>query len=114
MAPATLYEVNGPRGVYYAVRNHQTGKVWTERTELAAQEQASEEGLCIVEGQSIDHSQLLELMISHAAQQLSWAKSNEKLPEKSSEEHGRRPGLGFVSRLWGRRRRDNQPGQTLS
>ena len=48
MAPATFYTVSGPRGVYYAVRNHESGKVWTERTELAAQQQASEEGLAIV------------------------------------------------------------------
>ena len=39
MTPATFYIVNGPRGVYYAVRNHHTGKVWTERTELAAEQQ---------------------------------------------------------------------------
>ena len=31
MAQATFYTVNGPRGEYYAVRNHETKKIWTER-----------------------------------------------------------------------------------
>lgn len=63
MTPATFYTVNGPRGVYYAVRNHHTGMVWTERTESAAQQQAQEEGLAIIAGQTINHQQLLDLMI---------------------------------------------------
>ncbi|HET6248273.1 MAG TPA: hypothetical protein VFE47_11290 [Tepidisphaeraceae bacterium] len=64
MAPATLYTVNGPRGTYFAVRNHQTGKVWTERTEAAAVRQAADEQLAIVAGETIGHSQLLDMMIA--------------------------------------------------
>ena len=65
MTPATFYVVNGPRGVYYAVRNHATGKIWTERTELAAEQQASDEGLALIESKTLAHSQLLDLMIPH-------------------------------------------------
>ena len=68
MTPATFYIVNGPRGIYYAVRNHTTGKIWTERTELAAQQQARDEGLALIESQTLNHSQLLDLMISPGTQ----------------------------------------------
>jgi hypothetical protein len=64
MTPATFYIVNGPRGEYYAVRNHVTGKFWTERTELAARQQAQDEGLALVAGENITHARLVELMIS--------------------------------------------------
>ena len=56
MAQATFYTVNGPRGEYYAVRNHDSGKIWTERTELAANQQAREEGLVFVETQTVSHA----------------------------------------------------------
>ena len=67
MAQATFYTVTGPRGVYHAVRNHETGKIWTERTEHAAHQQAADEGLSLVDEQSITHMQLLDLMIPQAA-----------------------------------------------
>jgi len=80
MTPATFYIVNGPRGEYYAVRNHVTGKVWTERTELAACQQAQDEGLALVAGEKISHARLVELMISQVpaadAQAESAAKSD--------------------------------------
>ena len=62
MVRATLYTVNGPRGCYFAVRNHHTGLVWTERTELAARSQAAEQGLDIVEEQEVPHERMLQLM----------------------------------------------------
>jgi hypothetical protein len=65
MTPATFYTVNAPRHVYYAVRNHTTGKIWTERTELAAQQQARDEDLALIESLTLSHSQLLDLMIPH-------------------------------------------------
>ena len=67
MAPATFYIVNGPRGEYYAVRNHQTGKVWTERTESAAKQQASDENLALVATETIDHRHLLDLMVAQGS-----------------------------------------------
>lgn len=69
MAKATFYVVNGPRAVYYAARNQETGKVWTERTELAARTQGAEEGLEWVEELTISHAQLLDLMIPQAMPQ---------------------------------------------
>jgi hypothetical protein len=66
MTPATFYTVNGPRGVYYAVRNHHTGMVWTERTESAAHQQAQEEGLALIASETVNHHQLLDLMIPQA------------------------------------------------
>lgn len=62
MTPATLYTVNGPRGVYYAVRNNLTGKIFTERTDVNARQQAEEEGLAIVADARVTHMQLLDLM----------------------------------------------------
>ncbi|HWE04787.1 MAG TPA: hypothetical protein VG326_20445 [Tepidisphaeraceae bacterium] len=64
MAQATFYTVNGPRGEYYAVRNHDTEKIWTERTESAAQQQARDEGLEFVGHETIDHVRLLDMMIA--------------------------------------------------
>jgi hypothetical protein len=64
MAHATFYTVNGPRGEYYAVRNHETKKIWTERTELAARQQARDERLEFVGEEAIDHIHLLDLMIA--------------------------------------------------
>lgn len=52
------------RGEYYAVRNHDTEKIWTERTELAARQQAQDEGLEIVASEKIDHVHLLDMMIA--------------------------------------------------
>lgn len=67
MAQATFYTVKGPRGEYYAVRDHPTGRFFTERTELAARQQAADERLDIVEELAVDHAQLLELMIRHSS-----------------------------------------------
>ncbi len=64
MTPATFYTVIGPRGEYFAVRNHVTGKIWTERTESAARQQAQEEGLALVSGEKVTHARLLDLMAS--------------------------------------------------
>src|SRR5665213_1190204 len=64
MAHATFYTVHGPRGEYYAVHNHDTEKIWTERTELAARQQAYDEGLEFVASENIDHVHLLDKMIA--------------------------------------------------
>jgi len=108
MVPATIYTVHGPRGVYYAVHNHHTGKIWTERTELAAEEQAADEGLALIDSKEIDHASLLDLMIALAAHPPALA---EKPAENSSDHRGR---IGFhiggLSRFWHRRRREAQAG----
>ena len=65
LTDATLFTVNGPRGCYYAVRNHDTGAVLTERTESAAA-LANEKDLLIVEQREIGHAELLEMMASRA------------------------------------------------
>lgn len=62
LTDATLYIVNGPRGPYYAVHEHETGAVLTERTESAAIALANEKDLLIVDRQQISHAGMLELM----------------------------------------------------
>lgn len=61
LTDATLYTVHGPRGSYYAVRNHDTGAVLTERTRSAAAGLANEQDLVIVDQREISHAELLEM-----------------------------------------------------
>ena len=104
MAPATFYTVKGPRGIYYAVRNHHTGKVWTERTELAAQRQADDEQLAIVASETIGHSQLLDLMI---VQGLNTQASDAPAPSTASPRPPA-PGGSGLSRIFKLFHRDNK------
>ena len=67
LTDATLYTVNGPRGSYFAVRNHDSGSVLTERTESAAAALANEQDLLIVDQCEISHAQLLEMMAARGA-----------------------------------------------
>lgn len=62
LTDATLYTVNGPRGTYYAIRDHDTGTVLTEGTESAAAAVANEKDLVIVDQLQIGHAELLKLM----------------------------------------------------
>lgn len=64
LTDATLYTVNGPRGAYYAVRNHDTGAVFTEPTESAAAAVANEQDLVIVDTITVSHSELLSIISS--------------------------------------------------
>lgn len=67
LTDATLFTVNGPHGCYYALRNHDTGAVMTERTESAAAALANEHDLVIAEQRIVSHAQLLEMMESRSA-----------------------------------------------
>ena len=64
-----LYTVRGPRAVYYALRNEETGRVWTERTELAARDQANELAITIVNEAEITQDELVRLMVGEALSQ---------------------------------------------
>ena len=61
---ATLYEVQGAHGtVYvYAIRDSESGMLWTERSEQAARSLAREKGLTISAQENITRTQLLRLM----------------------------------------------------
>ena len=61
LCDATLYTVIDPRGTYYAIRNHDTGMVWTKPTESAAAALANEHNLVIVEQEMIQHDKLMKL-----------------------------------------------------
>ena len=69
ISDATLYTVIGPRGTHYAVRNHDTGEIWTERTELAAAALGNEHNLVIVEREEIPHHKLLDMMAARAQEE---------------------------------------------
>ena len=68
LTDATLFTVNGPRGSYYAVRNHDTGTIVTERTESAAASLANEQDLLIVDQREISHAELLDMMAARCAE----------------------------------------------
>ena len=63
---ATLYTVTGPRTTYYALRNHDTGAIQTERTEAAAAAIANEQDFVIVDQVQITHGKLLEMMAARS------------------------------------------------
>ena len=67
LTDATLFTVNGPRGCYYAIRNHVTGAVLTERTDSAAAALANENDLVIAEQREISHAELLEMLSARSA-----------------------------------------------
>ena len=67
LTDATLFTVNGPRGCYFAVRNHDTGVILTERTESAAAGLANESDLVIVDQREISHAELLEMTAARCA-----------------------------------------------
>jgi len=67
LTDATFYTVTGPTGTYYAVRDHDTGAVLTERTETGAAALANEKDLLIVERGIIDHARLMQMMASRFA-----------------------------------------------
>jgi len=61
LCDATLYTVIDPRGTYYAIRDHDSGMVWTRPTESAAAMLANENNLVIVEQAMIQHDKLMEM-----------------------------------------------------
>jgi len=58
-AKGVLYTVEGSRGVYYAIHDPATSRVWTERTESAALAQARELGILIAAEELITADELL-------------------------------------------------------
>ena len=64
---ATLYTVTGPRGTYYALRDHDSGTILTERTPSAAIALANEKDLIVVERLEIEHAELLEMVSTQYA-----------------------------------------------
>lgn len=54
-----LYTVQGPRGTYFVVYDPAAGRIWTERTEHAARQQASEVGLVLTSEESVTHEEML-------------------------------------------------------
>src|SRR5205807_2995981 len=88
LTDATLYTVNGPRGSYYAIRNHDTGSVLTERTESAAAALANEQDLVIVDQREISHAELLEMMASRCADGAVRLGTHADAPAQRGAEHG--------------------------
>lgn len=98
LTDATLFTVNGPRGCYYAIRNHDSGAVLTERTESAAAALANEKDLLIVEQRQISHAELLEMMAARVQDGSAAAHDPHADPAASPADH--RPGLlGFARRI---------------
>lgn len=62
LTDATLLTIDGPKGAYYAVLDHATGTVLTERTEHAAAALANEKDMVIVDRRQITHAELLRMM----------------------------------------------------
>ena len=58
---AGLYRVQGPNGVYYAVFDPATGRLWTERSEHSARDQAEDAGLELAPERAITHQALMKL-----------------------------------------------------
>ena len=58
---AGLYRVQGPNGVYYAVFDPATGRMWTERSEHSARDQAVDAGLELAPERAITHQALMKL-----------------------------------------------------
>jgi hypothetical protein len=58
---AGLYKVRGPNGVYYAVHDPASGRVWTERSEQSARAQAHDAGLDLAPERSITHQALMQM-----------------------------------------------------
>lgn len=69
LTDATLYVVDGPHGPYYAIRDNESGRIVTERTEQAAARIANQTDMVIVDRVHITHAKLLAMTGSGAAGQ---------------------------------------------
>lgn len=62
LTDATMFVVNGPRGLYYALQDNDTGAVVIESTEQAAAALANEKDMLIVDRREISHAELQKMM----------------------------------------------------
>src|SRR5579864_3375277 len=62
MMAGILYKVRGPRGVYFAIHDPQSGRLWTERSAESARAQARELELAIESERSVTHHELMRLL----------------------------------------------------
>lgn len=62
LTDATMFVVDGPRGVSYALQDNDTGDIIVEDTEQAAAAQANEKDMLIVDRRQISHGELQKLL----------------------------------------------------
>lgn len=70
LTDATMFVVNGPRGMCYALQDNDTGVIVVEDTEQAAAALANEKDMLIVDRREISHAELQKMLGKRAAEQV--------------------------------------------